>query len=202
MFLSKNNFATKFEAIYTYTHKTLLESNFRFPQGVAGGRKSFDKAVDRLWSLYGESAGEGWIVDYCLAQLYYYKDSLGGKKKFSLNWSFGAKAVERYVNEKTGTKYYQNKWLKAKGIQRREIAERFIPKTQVHPLKKFIYPEYEEGTKIKKINTEDGYVKCGILTTLHAPKSSACQRCVYAERCKERLRKTNYELFRLRGIDG
>ena len=196
--MDKAEFSKQFEKIYTYTHQTLLESNFRFPQGVANGRASFNKAIDRIWKLYGDSVGVVWIVDYCLAQLYYYKDSVGQGRKFSLSWSFGAKAVDRYVSEKQGSKYYQNKWLRVKGVVRRELVKKFTP--QAHPLKKYVHLQHEEGAKQRRLNTEVGYHMCGMLTTLYAPLSDACGACLFAEKCKERLKNKNYELYRLREI--
>ena len=67
-----------------------------------------------------------------------------------------------------------------------------------HPLYKFIFPQYEESTKSRALNTDVGYYICGQSTLLWTPFSVSCQQCVKAEACKQRTRQAYPELYRIR----
>ena len=67
-----------------------------------------------------------------------------------------------------------------------------------HPLYKFIFPQYEESTKSRALNTDVGYYICGQSTLLWTPFSVSCQQCAKAEACKQRTRQAYPELYRIR----
>lgn len=67
-----------------------------------------------------------------------------------------------------------------------------------HPLAKFLYPEYEDATKRRRIGTEAGLYVCCLSTLLWTPLSPVCQECAMAGKCREMTRERYPELYRLR----
>jgi len=75
--------------------------------------------------------------------------------------------------------------------------DRFKDKSN-HPLAAFIYPEYEEITKMRMHNSEVGFYICQVSTLLWTPFSKACCSCEHQDRCKSITGKKYDELYRIR----
>lgn len=63
---------------------------------------------------------------------------------------------------------------------------------------KFLYPEYEDATKCRRIGTEAGLYVCSLSTLLWTPLSPVCRECTMAEKCREMTCERYPELYRLR----
>lgn len=167
---------------------------------LPGGRlaeKRVDDALNYLSKHYGEVGLER-IVDYCICQVYvvsqYGADYL---PKWRLSHSFGNKALMRFITRKPGQKYYEDKWLAEYKLTREELS-RQIEDRSVHPLYRFVYPDYEDTTKRRALSSVVGYYICGTSTLLWTPFSPICQLCTKVEACKLRTLKLYPEIYRLR----
>ncbi len=182
--------------LFTCLMRRTLLPGFIFP----GGRmamKNVDATLDYLTQHYGEVGGER-IVAYCVCQVYAISKF---KPDYLLNWkashSFGSRACQRFVTRKQGQTFYENRWLAGNGLTREELL-RSIEDTGTHPYSRFIYPEYEDKTKHRAMNTEAGYYICGASTLLWTPFSAICRICTKAEACRIRTQKLYPELYRIR----
>ena len=173
-----------------------VQSTFAMPGGRLA-EKQIDDALDYLTKHYGEVGLER-IVDYCVCQVRqiseYGADYL---PKWKLPHSFGRKALTRFVTRKPGQKYYEDRWLANFNLTREDLL-REIEDRSVHPLFRFIYPDYEDSTKRRALSTEVGYYICGVSTLLWTPFSSVCRSCVKSKACKVRTQKLYPEIYRLR----
>lgn len=173
-----------------------VQSTFAMPGGRLA-EKQIDDALDYLTKHYGEVGLER-IVDYCVCQVRqiseYGADYL---PKWKLPHSFGIKALTRFVARKPGQKYYEDRWLANFNLTREDLL-REIEDRSVHPLFRFIYPDYEDSTKRRALSTEVGYYICGVSTLLWTPFSSVCRSCVKSKACKVRTQKLYPEIYRLR----
>lgn len=173
-----------------------IQPTFTMPGGRLA-EKQIDDALDYLTKHYGEVGLER-MVDYCVCQVYriseFGADYLPRWKVFH---SFGVKVLTRFVTRKPGLKYYEDKWLARFKLTREDLL-REIEDRSVHPLFRFIYPDYEDATKRRALSTEVGYYICGVSTLLWTPFSSVCRSCVKSKACKVRTKKLYPEIYRLR----
>ena len=167
---------------------------------MPGGRlaeKQVDDALDYLTKHYCEVGLER-IVDYCVCQVY--RVSAFGADylpKWKVSHSFGVKALTRFVTRKPGQKYYEDRWLAGFKLTREDLL-REIEDRGVHPLFRFIYPDYEDATKRRALSSEVGYYICGVSTLLWTPFSPVCRACAKAVKCQSRTQKLYPEIYRLR----
>lgn len=173
-----------------------IQPTFAMPGGKLAERQ-IDNALDYLTKHYGEIGLER-IVDYNVCQVRqiseYGTDYL---PKWKLHHSFGTKALTRFVTRKPGQKYYEDKWLTSFKLTREDLLHE-IEDRSVHPLFRFIYPDYEDATKFRALSTEAGYYICGVSTLLWTPFSSVCRACAKAVKCQSRTQKLYPEIYRLR----
>lgn len=182
--------------LFSMLMRITVEASFSMPGGRLS-EKRIDDAMNHLARHYGE-VGRERIVDYCVCQVYRLSGfGAGYLLKWKLSHSFGEKAVTRFVTRNVGQKYYEDRWLKSHGLTREKLL-RHIEDRSVHPMYKFIYPEYEDITKHRAISSAVGYYICGVSTLLWTPFSEVCRECSKAESCKVRTQKLYPELYRLR----
>ena len=162
--------------------KTVLPA-FVFPGGYLS-RKSVISAVDAL--------SEDRIVDYCICQVYAIR---GFGKAYLPRWnvshSFGKRAVSRF--RQNSLEKYEDKWLLDNGLSRSGLSVK-----SGWNLQKFVFPEYEEHTKLRKLNTETGFYICRVSTLLWTPFSKACLACCFSKKCKPLTEEKYPELFKIR----
>lgn len=182
--------------VFTIIMRQTVSPEFVFPGGGIAAR-CVTNCIEKLEKEYAGLSQER-IVDYCICQVYaitrFPEDYI---KRWKASHSFGEKALARFARAKQAHRYYEDKWLKANGLNRRFLLESILDKSK-HPLYKYVYPEYEDNTKARICGTEAGYYICGISTLLWTPLSPICRTCVKAEKCKERTKKMYPELYRLR----
>lgn len=171
-------------------------ADFNFPGGGLA-EKAVKACFASLKKEYGEVSRER-LVDFCVCQGY----AMSGygeeyHRRWKVTHSFGEKAVLRYGGSNKGRVYYENLWLKESGLSREGLAE-CITDRSLHPFSRFIYPEYEEHTKMRLLSTEAGYVICGLSTLLWTPFSPACLKCRLSGNCRKRTEKNFPELYRIR----
>lgn len=173
-----------------------MQSNFMMPGGRLA-EKQIDDAIDHLSKHYGEVGLER-VVDYCIYQVRRMgRFGSAYMPRWRLSHSFGENAVKRFITRKQGQKYYEEKWLADFRLTREDLFQ-YIEERSIHPLFRFIYPDYEDATKRRALSSEVGYYICGASTLLWTPFSKVCQSCTKSEACKVRTQKLYPEIYRLR----
>ena len=117
--------------------------------------------------------------------------------RWKVSHSFGKKAIMRFFESHAGRRYYENRWLKENGVSRCAL-QASIADRSTHPFQRFIYPEYEDHTKLRLLSTDAGFAVCGLSTLLWTPFSPACRKCQQSESCRQRTERCFPELYRLR----
>lgn len=183
------------ERLFTLLMRRTVDETFRFPGGGIA-RRAVDSCMVAL-AGGAEFPSREKVVDFCICQVY----ALTFDKKMLRGWtpahSFGKKALERFARNTRTHRYWEDRWLKEHGLSRGELLHDVRNRSQ-HPLAKFLYPEYEDATKRRRIGTEAGLYVCSLSTLLWTPLSPVCQECAMAEKCREMTRERYPELFRLR----
>lgn len=183
--------------VFTFLIRQKIRKEFRFPHGAVAERtmKSF---IDRMCDRYGDELSNERLVDYCVCQIYAI-DSFDENyiKRWNITHSFGKKALERFEGTHSGIKYYEDKWLNKMNLSRINLVE-LIKDRSKHPLFKYVYLEFEDGTKQRIPNVEARLLICRMSTMLWSPFSPVCRACEADDRCKDILQRTNPELYRLR----
>ena len=64
-----------------------------------------------------------------------------------------------------------------------------------HPKAKFIFVQSEEGTKLRLLNRDVGFVICQTSTLGWSPLSEACAQCNYIDKCKRETQNKYPEIF-------
>ena len=185
-------------SVYTSIVKKTTDPDFQIPYCLQT-KKAIQTYITELLKETGGVLNGNRIVDYCIFQAYYYRNKDEYKYKWNVSWSFSLKAIERFKSSKSGMRFYENIWLQDAGMERNEFYPIFVDNSQ-HPKLKFLYMPSEENTKRLNLNTEIGYVRCS-WTTMWSPLSEACNQCNYQSECKNRLKKFDFELFRLRELE-
>lgn len=182
--------------LFVLLMRLTVQSTFAMPGGRLA-EKHIDDALDYLSKHYGEVGLER-VVDYCVCQTYRISEfGADYLTKWKVSHSFGNNAVNRFVTRKPGQKYYEDKWLARFKLTREDLL-REIEDRNIHPLFKFIYPEYEDTTKRRALSSVVGYYICGASTLLWTPFSKVCRSCAKSEACKVRTQKLYPEIYRLR----
>ena len=169
----------------------LIHPDYRLPQGGEPTR-IIRTALQRIEKKYGALTAQR-VVDYVVCAAHAFKDRGANWK---LNQVFGPKSIERFNTEK-GRVYYENKWLASQGLNRAALLSMIIDRSE-HPKAKYIFVPSEEGTKLRLLNRQVGFVICQTSTLGWSPLSEACAECEYIEQCKLETQKKYPEIFRLR----
>lgn len=189
----KNSWA---ERVFTFLMREAIEPGFRFPGGGLA-QKALADCVGKLDEGNGELSREK-VVDFCVCQVYaitFYDAQY--MRRWKVSHSFGHKAFERYRTTHRARKYYEDIWLNDLGLSRIGLVD-LIRDRSVHPLAKFIYPEYEDATKKRHAGTEAGLYICSVSTLMWTPFSPVCHHCSKAHSCQQMTRSQYPELFRIR----
>lgn len=169
---------------------------FRFPGGGLA-QKALADCIERLDEGSGKLSREK-VVDFCICQVYavtfYDREYL---KHWKVVHSFGSKAMERFRTTHRARKYYEDIWLNNLGLSRAGLVD-IIRDRSLHPLSKFIYPEYEDTTKARKAGTEAGLYVCSVSTLMWTPFSPVCRNCALTRTCQQMTRDRYPELVRIR----
>lgn len=182
--------------LFTLLMRRTIHTQFNLPAGalsekiITGWLTDFEKK-------YGEASIER-LTDYCVAQVYYIY-TVGDRylSRWRVSHSFGGKAMQRFACPDCARYRREDRWLEERNLSRAKLVA-FVRDLDKHPLERFIHPGYEEATKRRKLSTEVGFYICCSSTTLWTPFSKACGECAFAERCAERLKRMQPELYRLR----
>lgn len=169
----------------------LMHPDYKLPKGGEPTR-IIRTALQRLETKYGALTAQR-IVDYVISSAYAFKDR-GAQWKLSA--VFGPKSMERY-NSNKGRVHFENKWLESGGLSRTTLLNLIIDRSE-HPKAKYIFVPSEEGTKLRLLNREVGFVICQTSTLGWSPLSEACSECEFVEKCKQETQKKYPEIFRLR----
>lgn len=179
--------------VFTFLMQETIDINFTFPRGGIAMR-----TTSMCIESFENDLSHERMIDFCICQVY--AISGFGKSylpKWNVGHSFGQKAITRFFRNTRGKRYYEDKWLSGAGLSRQSILDRFKNKSN-HPLAAFIYPEYEEITKMRMHNSEVGFYICQVSTLLWTPFSKACRSCKHQDRCKNITGKKYDELYRIR----
>ena len=183
------------ERLFTLLMRRTLDEWFRFPGGGLA-RRAVDGCMEVL-AGGAEAPSREKVVDFCVCQVY----ALTFDAKMLRGWtpahSFGRKALERFARNTSTHRYWEDRWLKEHGLARGGLLHEVRDRSQ-HPLAKFLYPEYEDATKRRRIGTEAGLYVCSLSTLLWTPLSPVCQECAMTEKCREMTCERYPELYRLR----
>lgn len=181
---------------FTMLMRRTVSPSFVFPGGGAAFR-AVDTCIDVLEKCSG-ALERVRIADYCICQVYalsrFGADYLS---RWRVTHSFGKKARVRFAGSTRGKRYWEDRWLAAGGMNRGDVV-RWIEDRRQHPLYRFVYPQYEETTKMRMLSTEVGYYICGASTLLWTPFSPSCRACNLAGMCRKRTEMLYGELYRIR----
>lgn len=169
----------------------LIYPGYKVPQG-GEPKRIVRTALQKLEKKFGALTAQR-IVDYVVCSAHAFKDR---GTEWKLSHVFGQKSLERFSTDK-GRVYYENKWLSSQGLSRAGLIDIIIDRSQ-HPKAKYIFILSEEGTKLRLLNREVGFVICQTSTLGWSPLSEACLKCDFAEKCKQETQNKYPEIFRLR----
>lgn len=180
--------------VFTFLMKRVYPG-FTFPGGVTAQR-AVTSCIHSLGSS-GQPDVER-VVDFCVCQVY----ALSGfgedyESRWNVSHSFGKRAQRRFAETKREIRFYEDKWLRKNELSREMLCELILDRSK-HPQAKFIYPQYEDGTKKRLLGTTLGYYICGASTLLWTPFSPVCSECPKAAACQHRTRMIFPELYRIR----
>lgn len=183
--------------VFDFLMRETINPHFVFPGGGIVS-KTMDSGMDSLEKACSSGLSPERLVDYCICQVF----AISGYSELYINrWnishSFGKKAIGRFCRNSRNKRYFEDKWLERYGLSRNILLDRFSDRKK-HPLAKFIYPEYEELTKQRLLNSDAGLYICQLSTLLWTPFSRACSQCRHAGRCREITRRKHEELYRIR----
>lgn len=182
--------------MFEYIMRKTVQPSFRFSPATSIENK-LDECCEALAVHYGKMSPER-MVDFCVYQIYKGDRLLKTKGiHFKATNYLGATAISKFVERNLNGKFYEDQWLGSFGLCRDKLISLLDDRTN-HPLYKFIYPEYEDRTKLRAVSTEAGYYICFSSTLLWTPMSRACKICTFVDRCKYRTAKRFPELYRLR----
>ena len=183
--------------VFSYLMRMTLNGKFVFPGGHITDNTILS-CIEALRESFQSGLSEERLNDFCICQVYavsgYGRPYLS---RWKVSHSFGKKAIGRFTHNTRQRRFYQDKWLEAHGLTREGIGLEFRDRKE-HPLAKFIYPEFEDQTKLRMHNTQAGFYICQLSTLLWTPFSVACLTCNYQNRCKEITGKKYGELLRIR----
>lgn len=169
----------------------LIQPDYRLSKGGEATR-TVRTALQRLEKKFGSLTAQR-IVDYVVCSAYAFKNR---GSDWKLNQVFGPKSLERFNSDK-GRVYYENEWLRSKGLSRGCLLDMIVDRSE-HPKAKYIFVPSEEGTKARLLNREVGFVICQTSTLGWSPLSGSCSECRFIEKCKQETQKKYPEIFRLR----
>lgn len=169
----------------------LIHPGYRLPQGGEPTR-IIRTALQRIEKKYGALTAQR-VVDYVVCSAHAFKDR---GTNWKLNQVFGPKSIERFNTDK-GRVYYENKWLESQDLSRSILLSLIVDRSE-HPKAKYIFIPSEEGTKLRLLNRQVGFVICQTSTLGWSPLSEACSECEFVEKCKQETQKKYPEIFRLR----
>lgn len=169
----------------------LIHPGYRFPKGGEPTR-IMRTALQQVEAKFGALTAQR-VVDYVVCSSYAFRDRGANWK---LNQVFGSKSLERFDSDK-GRLYYENKWLESEDLSRAILLNLIVDRSE-HPKSKYIFVLSEEGTKMRLLNREVGFVICQTSTLGWSPLSEACSECEFVEKCKQETQKKYPEIFRLR----
>lgn len=195
--MEKQELNKKITRVFTFLIRQQISPGFRFPEGAVSSR-IIRACTNALQEQFSEALSDERIVDYCVCQVYAISKF---DEKYITRWnvshSFGKKALERFDCTHAGKKFYEDKWLKGLGVNRDDLIELIRDRSR-HPLFRYVYPEFEDGTKKRIPDVEARFLVCRISTMLWSPFSPVCRACQASQRCQNILKRTNPELYRLR----
>ena len=179
-----------------------FDPKWRFPGGpslliLENGHKELHK----LWPYDGIANDR--VVDYVVYQVYRTRRTLENGYSWRPDFLFSDYSIEKYRKQfidegaKSGIDYYINQWLDDAELTRADLV-RMIEEPKQNGMRKYIYMESEEQTKMRFLNTEAGYLLCQRNTTGWAPLSVACCKCDFNKQCEQLTEKRLPELVRLR----
>ena len=184
------------EKVFSFLMREMVEPSFRFPGGGMAQRQIAD-CLEMLDDGTG-SLSRDKIVDFCVCQVHivaFY--GRGYLAKWNASHSFGKKARERFSRSGQRQRYYEDRWLRGKGLSRAALLDLFRDRS-VHPLAKFIYPESEDRTKKRHRGSEAGLYICSVSTLMWTPFSPVCAACPNGEACRDMTSRRYPELYRIR----
>lgn len=181
--------------LFLYLWQGYIDDTYSVPSAVIEKEASKViaeiKATDPLITI-------GTLVDYMVCNVYQWRDINRWQDRWQLNWVFGKKAVERFKNQKNGSKYYQDLWLGENDLTRDILYATVAPIKKEHPMRKYIETPHEESIKQRFLNQQKGFVLCVSNTLMYAPSSASCRSCSFAQECIKILKTKYPELYRLR----
>lgn len=169
----------------------LVDPGRAVPKGGEPTRIMRD-ALQRVEKQYGTLTAPR-IVDYVVTASYAFRNR---GSRWNIRQVFGPKSLERFNTDK-GRLYFEDKWLQSAKLNRGVLLDMIVDRSE-HPKAKFIYVPSEEGTKLRLLNSEVGFVICQTSTLGWSPLSDACDQCAYVDKCKTETQQKYPEIFRLR----
>lgn len=186
--------------IFSFLVRKTIDKSFVFPGGGAA-RRTMTAFIASMEDTGRQEFSVGRITDYCICQVHalsMYDAALFSR--WTAAHSFGQRAVERFAGNTRAKRYFEDQFLREFALSREWLSDEFRDRS-LHPLMKFVYPEYEEITKRRLHNTEAGFYICQVSTLLWTPFSNACRSCKNNMRCRSVTMWKHPELYRIRILE-
>lgn len=178
-------------AVFTEVERRMVNPSFKFSQGGATIR-TLDNFLQLFESEFGAITQDR-LVDFCICTAYAYK----GRDNWTIKQAFGPASIKRLKDSKHATRYYEDKWLRERSLDRNYLINLISDRSE-HPQAKYIFMKSEEATKLRLLNSQMGYAICQSSTLGWSPISEACVQCNFIEQCKVETGKKYPELYRIR----
>lgn len=180
--------------LYNYFYNKIYERNFRLDLAVGKQQKMVENFLRALSMYYPgiDSIGINFLIQY-FAWSFKVRSEQKTKRNISLGWIVGKKALERFINRKSGEDYYVEAFLHEYRINIDDLRSQFSQeedKPQLDPA--------EEMEKVR-FTGEARLFNCLNKTTLYNHRSLNCIGCENRLACKSLLKRNHPKLYNKRG---
>ena len=179
-----------------------IDPKWRFPGGP--NLLVLEQGIGNLSKLWPyEGIADDRIVDYVIYQIYRTRQTFERGYSWQPGFLFSDYSIDKYRKQfleesgKSGMNYYINQWLDESELSRHDLVK-MIEEPKPNSMRKYVYMESEEQTKMRFLNSEMGFMLCQRSTTGWAPQSDTCRKCDYQGQCEKATAKRLPELVRLR----
>ncbi len=132
--------------------------------------KNFTNLVDKRYDK--DSIGPEWIWEYTIFQFAYY-DKMKTARDVQINWIYGKKALDRWVNREKDYAYYNSQYQIKYNIAKPVEIERIEGEK-----------EFNSRERSRFYGTDEGYFHCYVLS-LFSEFNKQCIKCKFNEECKD-----------------
>ncbi len=184
--------------LFNYFYNKIYKgANFKLDLSINNQGKQVSNFLKLLSRHYAglDSVGINFMIDYFAFAFCSYSDKKL-KRYISLNWIIGKKTFQKFAEQKSGQKYYTDKFLNEYDINlddlRAQVREEMPDDTTLN--------RAEENEKLR-FSGDARLYHCLNTTTLYNHRSVNCLACENKLTCKRLLSELNPKLYKKRGYE-